>query len=138
MKKLEWNVQYSTGVPAIDRQHAFLFELANRVVTGTRVPHTKEDLEPIIKELEDYAEKHFHYEESVIEGAGYEHTAEHKEQHQKMRVRLQALRKLLADNALTPSELVNFLEEWLTIHILREDMKYIPAVSRWQSDLEKQ
>lgn len=136
MKKLEWNVQYSTGIPAIDRQHAFLFELANRVIAGAHRPHSAADMEAILRDLEGYAEKHFTYEESVLESAGYEHTQEHCALHENMRKRLKALRNLLADNTLTPGELANFLEEWLTIHILREDMKYLPTVARWNSDLE--
>ena len=31
MIPLEWTVEYSTGIPKIDSQHAYLFELANRL-----------------------------------------------------------------------------------------------------------
>jgi hemerythrin len=34
----------------------------------------------------------------------------------------------LGQNLLTRQELEIFLEEWLTLHILREDLKYVSAL----------
>ncbi|MBN8221891.1 MAG: hemerythrin family protein [Spirochaetes bacterium] len=131
MRKLEWNVQYSVGVPKLDRQHAYLFELAQRLVKHI---DEKEILEKTIAELYRYVEQHFAYEESVMEKAHYDDVESHRKAHALMRTRLDLLAGQLRQGVLHRGELVAFMENWLTIHILGEDMKYIPAVAALNTD----
>ena len=130
MEQFEWNANYATGIREIDTQHAYLFALTNRLIRHSGA--TEKDISvvaPILDELNEYAEKHFSYEESVMEQAGYEHLAEHKQQHERMRQRLELYASELKSGRLTVTELTDFLKSWLRLHILREDIKYIPAVS---------
>ncbi len=71
MIPLEWTVEYSTGIPKIDSQHAYLFELANRLARALASGRSDEVLANIVQELNDYVNTHFAYEESVMQQAHY-------------------------------------------------------------------
>ncbi len=129
MEQFEWNSNYATGIREIDTQHTYLFALTNRLIRHTAGSTEMESLAHILAELNDYVEKHFSYEESIMEQAGYEHLAEHKQHHVRMRQRLDLYTAELQSGGLTVAELTEFLKSWLKLHILREDIKYIPAVS---------
>lgn len=130
MEQFEWNANYATGVTEIDTQHAYLFALVNRLIRYTAGTVDKSDLEHIIAELEDYAGKHFSYEESVMKQAGYEHLEEHMKKHETLRAQLSLYAAELKAGGLNIRDFVEFMKTWLRLHILREDMKYLPAVAR--------
>ena len=132
MIPLEWTVEYSTGIPKIDSQHAYLFELANRLTRAVAGGRSQEVLSEIIRELNDYVASHFSYEESVMEQAHYEGLAVHRQMHEKMREELTRYATELAAGTLNAAMLSKFLERWLTGHIMHEDMVYIPAVAAAQ------
>ena len=119
MIPLEWTVEYSTGIPKIDSQHAYLFELANRLARALASGRSDEVLANIVQELNDYVNTHFAYEESVMQQA----------MHKKMREQLAEYVVQLQNKTLSAQALSKFLEVWLTEHILHEDMAYIPAVA---------
>jgi hemerythrin len=132
MIPLEWTVEYSTGIPKIDSQHAYLFELANRLTRAVAAGRSQEVLSEIIRELNDYVASHFSYEEAVMEQAHYEGLAKHRQMHEKMREELARYASELAAGTLSAATLSKFLERWLTGHIMHEDMAYIPAVAASQ------
>lgn len=127
MNRLEWNIQYSVGDPKIDQQHAYLFELAS---TLAKHVHDPEVVAGTIKSLHKYVEAHFAHEESLMEKANYEHLEEHRKMHELMRTRLDLLTLQLKLGQLNRHDLVEFMETWLTEHIIMEDMRYIPSVAR--------
>lgn len=129
MNRLEWNVQYSVGVPKIDQQHAYLFELAHRLAKHAGDEHAKAVVAETIAELHKYVDTHFAYEESIMEKAHYDHLEEHRKMHELMRTRLGLLTAQLKEGVLQRHDLIEFMESWLTEHIIMEDMRYIPAVS---------
>lgn len=132
MIPLEWTVEYSTGIPKIDSQHAYLFELANRLTRAVASGRSQEILADIIRELNEYVQSHFNYEESVMEQAHYDALIQHRQMHEKMREQLAQLGADLTAGTLTAAALSKFLEAWLTQHIMHEDMAYIPAVAAAQ------
>ncbi|MFZ5629817.1 MAG: bacteriohemerythrin [Spirochaetota bacterium] len=132
MIPLEWTVEYSTGIPKIDSQHAYLFELANRLTRAVAGGRSQEVLSDIIRELNDYVASHFSYEESVMEKAHYDGLAVHRQMHEKMREELSRYAAELSAGTLSAATLSKFLERWLTGHIMHEDMAYIPAVAAHQ------
>ncbi|AFM10834.1 bacteriohemerythrin [Turneriella parva] len=129
MIPLEWTIEYSTGIPKIDSQHAYLFELANRLSRSLASGRSDEILANIIQELNEYVTTHFAYEESVMQNAHYDALVQHQAMHQKMREQLGEYVVQLQNKTLSAQALSKFLETWLTQHILHEDMAYIPAVA---------
>lgn len=128
MEIFEWSANYATGIREIDTQHAYLFALTNRLMHHSAGDAEKFSLTRILEELTDYADKHFSYEESIMAQAGYGELTEHKAQHDRMRSRLELYTAEVRNGALSADDLVEFLKTWLKLHIMREDMKYIPAV----------
>lgn len=132
MNRLEWNVQYSVGIPKIDQQHAYLFELAHRLAKHADEEQAKTVVAETIAELHKYVESHFAYEEGVMKKAGYDHLEEHIKMHELMRTRLDLLTTQLKEGMLKRHDLIEFMESWLTEHIIMEDMRYIPVVAAMQ------
>ncbi|MFO1528022.1 MAG: bacteriohemerythrin [Turneriella sp.] len=135
MKKLpEWSTQYAVGVPELDEQHARLFTIARRLIDacGDEKPDTR--LLGILTELKDYTLYHFRKEEEVMAAAGYKGLEYHRQMHEFMAARLDFLTKQLRHGLLEKNELIEFMESWLTEHIIMEDMRYIPAVTAAEFD----
>lgn len=129
MIPLEWSVEYSTGIPKIDSQHAYLFELANRLSRALASGRSDEILTGIVQELNEYVNTHFAYEEKVMDQVHYESAIEHKDMHRKMKEQLAEYVVQLQNKTLSAQALSKFLEAWLTGHIMNEDMAYISAVA---------
>lgn len=126
---LQWRPEYSVGIAEIDAQHRRLFEMADDLARKAAAGTGEREMREIIAELNDYVIGHFSLEEQILKAAGYEHFDEHVSMHEMMAVRLALLEKNLKAGKLLPQELEEFMESWLTEHIIMEDMRYIPAVA---------
>ncbi len=129
MEMPEWRAEYTVGVPEIDRQHKYLFGLGAKLGRAAQAERNRDELASIISELVSYANEHFAFEEKVMELADYDNLAYHRAMHEFMRTRLTLLQAQLAKGLLSREELTEFMETWLTEHIIMEDMRYIPAVA---------
>lgn len=129
MEMPEWRNEYAVGIPEIDAQHKHLFGIAYRLADSVRTAAGQTDLKAVIDELTSYANEHFAFEEMIMEKADYEHLMYHRKMHEFMRTRLDLLNAQLMKGFLSEAELVEFMETWLTEHIIMEDMRYIPAVT---------
>ncbi|PJA24119.1 MAG: hemerythrin [Alphaproteobacteria bacterium CG_4_10_14_0_2_um_filter_63_37] len=79
--KLDLMSVLSTGVDAIDHQHAELFDRVNKVFDlSGGMPH-KEQLGDLIDFLGDYVVKHFKAEEELMKKSAYPGIAAHQELH---------------------------------------------------------
>jgi hemerythrin len=66
---------------------------------------------------------HFRHEERLMLKYGYEGFLEHKSEHEELVASAKALQqKLLQEDKVVSSEDIEFLEHWLTGHILGADM----------------
>ena len=64
---LEWNDIYSVNIKEIDSQHKNLFSLINKVQFSDKdKPNTKEEINKILDEMNDYAIYHFDTEEKYF------------------------------------------------------------------------
>lgn len=129
VENLEWNANYATGIPEIDAQHSYLFELANRFIRGLNGLPDPVAQRQLLAELTSYTQTHFTFEEKCMEDAGYPHLAEHRASHQRLRVQLARFASDVESGKLEPRALAEFLRNWLRLHVLREDMRYIPALT---------
>lgn len=127
LESFEWNDKYKTGIRVIDSQHAFLFALTDRLV---RQVNQGQDISlgSTLDQLLDYADQHFSYEEKVLKQAHYRELPEHHKMHVNMKGQLDSYVQEMKNGKLTAEKLVDFLKNWLQLHILAEDMKYAPAV----------
>lgn len=126
---LVWNDQYSVHIPEIDEQHKTLFALINDLYDHIMQGRGEETVEATLKELLDYTHTHFEFEEKLMFAHHYPgfdlHCAEHTEL-------IRAIAELNKKRGKGPvgDELMTFLFDWLTHHILEEDMKYAACVNQ--------
>jgi hemerythrin len=130
----EWRDEYSVGISEIDAQHKHLFGLAAALADSMRKAAGQTDLNAVLDELVCYADEHFAFEEIIMEKIDYEHLMYHQKMHEFMRTRIALLKAQLNEGLLTEDELAEFMETWLTEHIIMEDMRYIAAVAAKEFD----
>ncbi|GAB4440229.1 MAG: hypothetical protein OHK0011_22740 [Turneriella sp.] len=128
--EFQWEKKYSTGILEIDAQHQYLFALTNRLLRNVAEKVSLATIAVTIAQLEDYVDEHFMREEAMLRRARYEALDKHIEQHRKLRSHLAQFKLRLQDESLSVTDFAHFMQRWLSRHILREDMQYLPAVKR--------
>ncbi len=123
---IPWNESYSVGIKSVDDQHKKLFlyinQLYQHVVTGHQ-----EEIPQLLDQLADYTVYHFDFEEKIFDDVIYPDTARHKNLHTALLNQVtDAIEKFKAGEAEVDFKLLNFLKNWLNIHIKKEDMAYSP------------
>lgn len=125
-KFVEWsNDALSVGIEEIDEQHKVLVELINRMHDAIHKRHGSDVVKGILAELADYTRIHFTVEESLMRILNYPGYEEHKEIHEELLNHVIELKeKVESGKTAIGFELMHFLKNWLTKHIMEEDMQY--------------
>ncbi len=131
MALLDWNDSYSVGVATIDRQHAGLFGMVNDLHAAMMKGQAKAVLGSLLDKLVKYTHEHFAYEEKMMEAAKYPNLSAHRVRHRDLTKQVEefAARYKKGDASLN-IELIRFLSDWLTKHILHEDKQYSACVKQ--------
>lgn len=124
MDPIRWEKRFSVGIHEIDRQHKRLFELIGQLETVLM----DLSLRNTLKELMEYTETHFSYEQNMLDKAGYPKFESHLDEHERFTLTAadsydqinQDLRNINKNGA----RLAAFLRDWLTEHILKTDKRY--------------
>lgn len=124
MAMIVWGPNLMVGVQQIDNQHKKLVELVNKLNDAMVAGHGRDIIGPTLNELVKYTQLHFATEEGLMKLHGYEHTAEHKAEHNKLLHDVGEFKKRFdAGNSMLSVELLRFLRDWLSRHILGSDKK---------------
>ena len=125
MPLITWSEKMSVGVASLDRQHQGLIEMLNTLHSEMLAGRGKDVLGPILAKLIQYTQSHFVHEEGLFRMHAYPWAAEHKKEHDGF---VGKAKELDADfksgKAALTGELMTFLRDWLTKHILGVDMQY--------------
>ena len=126
MAFIEWTEAMSVGVPALDADHKILVSLINQLKSVVGDDEEYATLGSVLNTLVDYTAHHFLREERVMEACGYPRLAEHMRQHEALTSRvIDAQCRYIEDREdVVGDDLLTFLKDWLTSHILEEDMAY--------------
>lgn len=125
-RHIEWKNEYSIGIDVIDNQHKQFLELMEQAYEAFDKKETKEELAVLIDNLRSYTLLHFSTEEKYFNLFNYELKDEHIEHHLKLKEELMRLmKKFQMDGPKITPQLVDFLENWLVIHLDHEDKKYV-------------
>ena len=127
--------KYKTGIDFVDEQHQVLFDIireANNLVQEKMLHDKYDEILDILDELHDYTEKHFRDEEDYMKKVGYPGLSQQKKAHS---VFIDRLVKLdIGDMDFIDEhqqeyleDLIIYLLDWLTHHILMEDK----AIGKW-------
>jgi hemerythrin-like metal-binding protein len=120
----EWDNSMSVGVNASDDDHKQLIDMINRLHEGMRNGQGKEVLGKILDDLVKYTKFHFAREEEFFDRTGYP-ALDHKNAHKELVKQVEELesRYKSGESALS-IETLDFLRDWLTVHIQGTDKKY--------------
>ena len=123
MKDLVWDRSLSVDVPEIDEDHRRLVDLFNLLNHAVAEGDAQDYIEAVMEELLSCTAWHFKHEERLMLKYGYEGLLEHKSEHDELIASATALQqKLLHESKPVLSDDIEFLEHWLTGHILGLDM----------------
>lgn len=131
MAMVSWDDNFSVGVKELNDQHKKLIDLLNNLHDAMRVGKGKEILSTILKNLIDYTQVHFSAEEKYLVKYGYPDYAKHKTEHVQLVNKVLTFQKdFEKGNIMLSMEVVNFLKDWLSNHILIADKKYGPFLNQ--------
>lgn len=123
MKDLIWDDSLSVQIQEIDDDHRRLVALFNILNHSIVAGDASNYIEAVMEELLTCTIWHFRHEERLMLKYGYEGLEEHKTEHEELIESARALQqKLLQEGKQVSSEDIEFLEHWLTGHILGADM----------------
>ena len=122
MKDIVWDLVLSVGVDEIDADHRKLVDIFNILNHAVEEGESPGYLAAVLEELINCTVCHFSHEERLMLKYGYEKNEEHKEEHQELIQSVRDLQeKILRSGKVLVDEDIEFLEGWLTEHILTAD-----------------
>lgn len=122
---MKWDKSFEIGNKIIDHQHKKLVRLINKLIDENKETDSGRLVANALEEMLSYALTHFKTEERMLVEAGYEDFTEHKKEHLEF---IKKTSELSINIELSTEEirtdLINYLQDWLTYHILEEDMEF--------------
>ncbi len=116
---LDLGADMNVGVPVIDRQHARLAELLNRVAEAVKSGQDRDRVAVLLGEVVDFTRHHFETEERLMEKFGYPGALAHGQEHRKLLADLASIRAHATGASLMLT--LQSLKEWLVSHIAHGD-----------------
>lgn len=118
----------SVGVPLLDADHKIFIEIINDLEAAAEYPARRNNLKEILRRLAQYSRYHFEREEKVMAACGYPGIESHKQEHANFSEYIGAVALCFDSdpNAVLGDEVLDFLKNWLTHHVLIQDMAYRP------------
>jgi hemerythrin len=125
MDIITWSESLSVGVKRFDDEHKQLINIVNRLNNALLIGGSPKTMEHVLDGLVDYTVVHFRHEEEYMTKFAYPEYASHKKEHDDLTAQVSDFRDRYRSGKVTFSlELMNFLRDWLTNHIMGSDKKY--------------
>jgi hemerythrin len=120
-----WDESYSVKVEVIDEQHKQLFEAVRRFSEAIESDQAPAEFLSLLDFLINYSRHHFAEEEKFFAAFAYEEAESHSQQHRAfIDIVLSYRRRFEADELILPQEVIRFLQNWLTEHVMSSDQRY--------------
>ena len=124
MNKIVWDDTLSVDGGEIDEDHRRLVDLFNILSRSVTEGDAAEYIEAVLEELISCTIWHFRHEERLMLMYKYDGIEEHKDEHNDLIDSVRELQqKFRKEGKLLTSEDIEYLEDWLTQHILGQDMR---------------
>jgi len=124
MAPLEWKDDYSVGIPAVDHEHRELIGLVNQLHQALASEESEAEVAEIFGDLFRAISSHFALEERFMRQQGYDQTARHKADHERL---LDELRDIMDDHRDRPDSsterLTASVEAWFATHFKTHDAR---------------
>ena len=127
MALVNWTDNYSVDIKEIDAQHKKLVAMINTLHEAMSTGKGKDTVVPILDNLLAYTRTHFNNEEQLFTRHAYPARDQHTRIHNSLAQQVIDLKsKMNAGANILPVEVMEFMRDWLTSHIMAEDKKYAP------------
>ena len=141
MALCQWSDSMSVGESRLDADHKALIRLINRLHDGLEAGVESAALGEVFDSLLNYTRFHFTREEKVMRACRYPDAKAHEEEHAGFTRHIEEIRDRYARNA-DPAlirGLLDYLKDWLSHHILIQDMAYKPYVEHnwWAREVSR-
>ena len=124
-KLVTWSDDLNVGIQEIDEQHKVLISLLNELNEAIQQGCGKEVRIEVLNKLIEYTRTHFTVEESLMRILGYSKYEEHKQEHENLISQVLAFReKFMNEPNVSSYDLLFFLKQWLSNHIMKADKAY--------------
>jgi hemerythrin-like metal-binding protein len=124
VKNIVWDESLSVDGGEIDEDHRRLVDLFNILAHAVAEGNAADYIEALLEELISCTIWHFRHEERLMVLYKYEGIQQHKDEHRDLIESVRELQqKFHKENRLLTSGDIEYLEEWLTAHIIGQDMK---------------
>ena len=125
MKNITFEDKFRSKFNVIDYEHEKLFIYINNLIDAYNSPEIGALLIEInLDNLIKYAHFHFQTEEEMMQEAAYPDFLTHKKAHGIFLDSVQQFKTKYEQNELNLVEVIEYLTNWLTSHILTLDKKY--------------
>ena len=125
-----WSDTFSVKIGIIDMQHKNLVNFINELHQAMVEGHGKEQLGKILANLIKYTQIHFKTEESYLATHQYPDYVNHKSEHDQLTKTVQDFQSKFQKNEVGLTiEVMDFLKNWLSKHILGSDKRYGPFLN---------
>lgn len=127
MAFMPWTDEFVTGLPQIDEQHRWLVDATNQLHDEISKEEVDKDaVNNILHGLIDYTFNHFIVEEDLFNRYGYPESSAHIAEHNKFTRETASMLEKFEEGESVKEEALEFLKDWLSHHILKVDMAYVP------------
>ena len=132
MNALLWSNSFRTGISEIDSEHLILLSLYNQLCMMMNAGLEEPAIQDILNALVLYVKTHFLHEENIMEKGNYKDFEAHRAHHREIIAEMDELHAVLKDggNLQAILNLRSLVFSWLTGHILKADMAYVPSLAK--------
>ncbi len=128
-KMFTWKEEYSVHIPEIDAQHKELLKIGRELYDMFVLKQETDNfyaIMQVLSKLSEYTSYHFKYEEDLLMKSDYPAFDQHVLEHTYFVNKLLAVLHQDIDNRqiLVTGDLLDFISNWITEHILGSDHKY--------------
>lgn len=126
MSYLTWQEKFSVGIEQIDRDHKILFDLVGQFHDAYAMGKGETALEQLLDMLVDYTTEHFNREEEMMRVYEYPDLERHTKSHRALANEVEGMQKRFqaGERGQLCLDMLGFLNNWLTLHILETDRAY--------------
>lgn len=122
---LEWDESYSVKISKFDNAHQHLIQLINTIHDNLNSGKDIEITKNVLVDLKKYTQTHFEEEIALLQTYNYPDLDDHEKEHSNFISELDSLQlKLKTNSNLLNIQILYFLKDWLTNHILNTDKRY--------------
>jgi|APTNR8051073442_1049403.scaffolds.fasta_scaffold02968_5 hemerythrin len=131
MAVIQWIPDFSVGIESLDTDHKVLISLLNHLEEAIQAGQPRDAIHRVLDSLLDYTNYHFDREETLMAACRYPDLNAHKRTHRTMRAQVVDIRDRYARNpeSIHSREILAFLKNWLTSHIVGRDKLYAPFMA---------